>query len=49
MEDWLSQWYSKCRNKYIDLIGDFGGTSTNVKIVILFVKLGDGLLIKTKL
>jgi hypothetical protein len=22
---WLSEWYRKCRNKYIDLVGDFGG------------------------
>jgi hypothetical protein len=24
-EHWLSEWYSKCRYKYIDLVGDFGG------------------------
>ncbi|RIA88406.1 hypothetical protein C1645_826376 [Glomus cerebriforme] len=38
-ECWLSEWYSKCRNKYIDLVGDFGGSE-------LFVIDGDSLLFK---
>ncbi|PKY41327.1 P-loop containing nucleoside triphosphate hydrolase protein [Rhizophagus irregularis] len=36
---WLSEWYRKCRNKYIDLVGDFGGSE-------LFVIDGDSLLFK---
>ncbi|CAG8479082.1 3193_t:CDS:2 [Funneliformis caledonium] len=36
---WLNKWYCKCRHKYIDLVGDFGGSE-------LFVIEGDSLLFK---
>ncbi|RIA88407.1 hypothetical protein C1645_877420 [Glomus cerebriforme] len=38
-ESWLNEWYRKCPNKYIDLVGDFGGSE-------LFVMDGDSLLFK---
>ncbi len=31
-EHWLNEWYIQCHNRYIDLVGDFGG-----KMIIQYI------------